>query len=114
MLTVYRMACSYVFYCSDGPQLFDLEADPGENENLLETRANDGVVQEAADNCHRRLLSICDPYAVNERAKEFQKRIKAAMGITAYTQDMGQWVPHPEALPNPDHNHSFYSERTNL
>lgn len=104
----------YVFYCSDGPQLFDLEADPGENENLLETRANDGVVQEAADNCHRRLLSICDPYAVNERAKEFQKRIKAAMGITAYTQDMGQWVPHPEALPNPDHNHSFYSERTNL
>lgn len=88
----------YVFYCGDKPQLFDLKKDPGEHENLLETSFDDPEVQRISDSCHRRLLSVCDPHAVNARAKEFQKRMKKEMGLEDYASEMGQWVPRPEAI----------------
>ncbi|MDR7810442.1 sulfatase-like hydrolase/transferase [Lacrimispora sp.] len=88
----------YVFYCGDKPQLFNLKKDPGEHENLLETSSDDPKVQRISDSCHRRLLSVCDPHAVNARAKEFQKRMKKEMGLEDYASEMGQWVPRPEAI----------------
>ncbi len=54
---------------------------------------------EIAQECHRRLLSVCNPYAVDRRAREFQGRTKEALGITEYSTDMGSCpVPHPEAV----------------
>lgn len=88
----------YVFYCGDKPQLFDLKKDPGEHENLLGTSFGDPEVQRISDSCHRRLLSVCDPHAVNARAKEFQKRMKKEMELEDYASEMGQWVPRPEAI----------------
>jgi len=88
----------YVFYCNDSPQMFDLEEDPGEHENILETRFNDPEIQRVLDSCHSRLLSVCDPHKVNARAKEFQERMKKEMGLEDYASEKGQWVPHPEAI----------------
>lgn len=90
----------YVYYCYDRPQLFDLSKDPGENHSLLASAPYDPEVMIAAEECHRRLLSVCNPYEVDARAKAFQQRTKEALGIHAYDTDMGNCpVPHPEALP---------------
>lgn len=89
----------YVFFCGGQPQLFDLCADPGEDDNLLESRPDDPQVKEAAADCRSRLYSVCDPYAANSRAKDYQTRIRDEMGLGDYTSEKGSWVPHPEALP---------------
>lgn len=89
----------YIYFCYDKPQLFDLSQDPGEDHSLLESDPYNPSVQIAAQECHKRLLSVCNPYEVDTRALEFQKRTKSALGITEYTTDMGSCpVPHPEAV----------------
>lgn len=89
----------YVYYCYQKPQLFDLSKDPGEDHSLLDTAPTDPYVQIAAEECHKRLLSVCNPYEVDLRARQFQKRTKEALGITEYNTDMGSCpVPHPEAV----------------
>lgn len=96
----------YVYFCYDKPQLFDLAADPFEDRSLLEYAPDDPTVRTAAQECHKRLLSVCDPYEVDQRAKEFQRRAKQALGITEYDTDMGNCpVPHPEALLSADKPH---------
>lgn len=51
-----------------------------------------------AEECHKRLLSICNPYEVDLRARTFQKKSKEALGIQEYDTDMANCpVPHPEA-----------------
>ena len=104
----------YVYYCSDSPQLFDLEHDPGENHNLLEISQDSQELYmdkkqniffpssaeagEIVRQCHERLLSVCDPHEADARAKEFQRRMKDHLGITEYRTDMMDCpVPHPEA-----------------
>ena len=65
----------------------------------LDTAPTDPYVQIAAEECHKRLLSVCNPYEVDLRARQFQKRTKEALGITEYNTDMGSCpVPHPEAV----------------
>lgn len=95
----------YVYYCYSRPQLFDLDADPGENHDLLEgglekNTDSDHVgkpeIMEIAEECHKRLLSICNPYEVDHRAKEFQRKTKLELGIVEYDKDMMNCpVPHP-------------------
>jgi len=88
----------YVYFCYDKPQLFDLSKDPAEDHSLLETAPCDPDVMIAAEECHKRLLSVCNPYAVDARAKEFQHRMKRELGITEYNTDMGTCpLPFPEA-----------------
>lgn len=89
----------YVYFCYEKPQLFDLNADPGEDHSLLEERPDDPEVRIAAEECHKRLLSVCNPYEVDLRARQFQQKMKKELGITAYDTDMGACpVPHPEAV----------------
>lgn len=89
----------YVYYCYGTPQLFDLAADPTEDHDLLAERPTDPAVRQMAEEGHRRLLSVCNPYEVDTRAKAFQQRTKQALGLTDYTTDMCYTVPHPEAMP---------------
>lgn len=88
----------YIYYCYDKPQLFDLAADPAENHDLYCCTPENSAIMEIAEECHKRLLSVCNPYEVDARAKEFQKRTKRELGIVEYDTDMGNCpVPHPEA-----------------
>ncbi|MBR4887930.1 MAG: sulfatase-like hydrolase/transferase [Clostridia bacterium] len=86
----------YVYYCYDMPQLFDLSADPAEDHDLLQACPDDPTVKNTVEECHKRLLSVCDPYEVDARAKEFQQRTKKALGLEEYTAAMHPVVPHPE------------------
>ena len=89
----------YVYYCYGTPQLFDLARDPGEDHCLLETAGEDPMVRITAEECHKRLLFVCNPYEADRRAREFQRRTKKELGITEYITDMGSCaLPHPEAI----------------
>ena len=89
----------YVYYCYDQPQLFDLSSDPGEDHDLIREQPRDPSVMLAAQECHKRLLSVCNPYEVDERAKQFQRKTKIMLGIAAYDTDMASCpVPHPEPV----------------
>jgi choline-sulfatase len=54
----------YVYYAGYRPELFDLEADPGETTDLATDPAYAPVLAE----CEARLRAICDPEAVNAQA----------------------------------------------
>lgn len=86
----------YVFFCDYPPQLFDLAADPREDRDLVPQSAHDEALKKVLAACHQRLISICDPFLVDARAKEFQARTKVALGITGYDSDFIDAVPHPE------------------
>lgn len=94
----------YIYYCYHGAQLFDLACDPLEDHSLLEpgkfTYGSGEPPEHAmviAEECHKRLLSVCNPYETDARARDFQKRVKHQLGITAYDTDMGNCpVPHPQ------------------
>lgn len=89
----------YVYFCYDKPQLFDLSADPEENHSLLEGVPISADAMMIAEECHKRLLSVCNPYEVDTRALTFQKKTKEQLGITEYNTDMGACpVPHPESI----------------
>lgn len=71
----------YVYY-ADGypPQLFDLVADPNEEHDL----ADDPRYADVRARCHQHLAAICDPEAVDRRAKaDQQRRIEAGGGVDA-------------------------------
>jgi len=61
----------YHYYVGFPPELFDLEADPEELADLAGDPAYAGV-REAM---HQELLAICDPHAVDRRAKQDQARL---------------------------------------
>jgi choline-sulfatase len=89
----------YIYYCYDKPQLFDLEQDPGENHSLIESDVRDNPYWEIAEECHKRLLSVCNPYEVDTRAKAFQEKMRQRMGVTNYDSDVSEWgLPHIEPL----------------
>jgi choline-sulfatase len=66
----------YVHYVAYPPQLYDLEADPEELKDLAAEPAHAKVLAE----CHERLYKICDPAAVDARAKQRQAELLQAAG----------------------------------
>ncbi len=88
----------YVFYTDADPQLFDLEADPAEDNDLFPASHGDEALQKVIEECRKRLFSVCDPYEVNQRSREFQARMKKRLGLPdSYTLERSVgYVPHPE------------------
>ena len=66
----------YVYYVAYPAQLFDLEEDPDEVNDLGADPDFRAVLAE----CHARLLRLCDPDDVERRAKERQAELLAASG----------------------------------
>jgi choline-sulfatase len=66
----------YVHYVKYPPQLFDLEADPEETRDL----AGDARHQATLADCRGRLYALCDPVAVDARARRRQAELLAANG----------------------------------
>jgi choline-sulfatase len=66
----------YVHYVAYRPQLFDLARDPGE----LVDVAGDPAYAPVLDRLRRRLHGICDPVAVDARAKRRQAELLARFG----------------------------------
>lgn len=66
----------YVHYVAYAPQLFDLESDPEELRDLAADPAYAGVLEE----CRARLYAICDPEAVDAKAKQRQAELLEAAG----------------------------------
>jgi choline-sulfatase len=66
----------YVHYAKFAPQLFDLERDPEEMQDL----AADPAHAAALEACRRKLYAICDPAEVDRRARARQAQLLAANG----------------------------------
>jgi choline-sulfatase len=66
----------YIHHVGYRPELFDLDADPGETTDLA---AMPGM-EEALAACEAKLRSVCDPDAVNARAFADQRALIAAHG----------------------------------
>ena len=66
----------YVHYVAYAPQLFDLEADSEELRDLAPDPAYAKVLEE----CRSRLYAICNPEAVDARAKQRQAELLEAAG----------------------------------
>jgi choline-sulfatase len=66
----------YVHYVAYPPQLFDLEADPEELVDLASDPNHRGVLAD----CRARLETICNPAAVDARAKRRQAELLALNG----------------------------------
>lgn len=84
----------YVYYCDHPPELFDLQADPGELVNL----ASDPAHLELANQWHSKLLGFCDPVDVNARALRRQKELIEYYGgdqAIRSGQPIGGYTPAP-------------------
>lgn len=84
----------YIHYVDFPPQLFDLENDPDELNDL----ADDPSYGEALQGCEEQLRAIIDPEAVDARAKEDQRRrIEAHGGLSAVLAEGEKipWTPAP-------------------
>jgi len=66
----------YVHYVKYPPQLYDLEKDPEEVRDLAADPAHAGALEA----CRRRLYALCDPAAVDRRAKARQAELLALNG----------------------------------
>jgi choline-sulfatase len=96
----------YVYFTGGvEPQLFDLQHDPEEMVNLAAKAESDASVREVLLECDKRLKTVCDPEATEERAKAFQAKIKRELGIHSFTEGdpasdgyvrKKYSVPHPE------------------
>lgn len=69
-------AWKYVYYCGLAPQLFNLETDPEELQDL----GTDEAYAAKREELHQALLDVCDPEAVDRQAKADQAAIIAAHG----------------------------------
>lgn len=80
MYLLRRGPYKYVYYVGYPPQLFDLAADPEEARDLASDPAHGNTVA----GFEQELRRICDPEAVDARAKaDQQRRIDAAGGTAA-------------------------------
>ena len=88
----------YVHYVDYPPQLFDLEADPEEADDLGESAGHRKVL--AA--CEARLRSVVDPEAANRQAFEDQARKIAQHGGEEAVMQRGHfpYTPAPDEAPS--------------
>lgn len=87
----------YVYYTEYPPQLFDLNEDPEENDDLWKYLSDRADIQKIEKTCRKFLYEICDPNKTDRRAREYQKRMRDGMGISEKSvPERGSWVPHPE------------------
>ncbi len=88
----------YVYFTNYEPQLFNLAEDPAENHDLVKEKGHVPQVDQLLEEGHSRLLSVCDPYNVSDRAKDFQARMKRRLGLDDdYTLERSWgFVPRPE------------------
>jgi choline-sulfatase len=83
----------YVHYVGYPPQLFDLDVDPEETRDL----GTDPAHADVRAACGRELRAICDPEAVDRRARADQRRrLEAAGGPAAVLAD-GVKIPYTPA-----------------
>ena len=66
----------YIYYVGFAPELFDLDADPEERQNLTQDEAHAGTVREF----ERYLRDIVDPEDADRRAKAAQKALVESRG----------------------------------
>ncbi len=87
----------YVHYHGYRPQLYDLEADPGETRDLACEASHEAVIAEGL----RRLRAICDPAEVTARAFADQERRVAELGGAEVVRRMGSYpyTPAPGEAP---------------
>jgi choline-sulfatase len=83
----------YVHYVGYPPQLFDLVADPEETRDL----AGEPGAREALAACEQELRAICDPEAVDGRARADQQRRLDAAGGAARVLAQGVKIPYTPA-----------------
>jgi choline-sulfatase len=83
----------YVHYVGFPPQLFDLVADPEETRDLAVDRAH----ADARAACEQELRTICDPEAVDRRARASQRRRLEAAGGAAAVLGAGVKIPYTPA-----------------
>ncbi len=88
----------YVYFCYNRAQLFDLNNDPYEDNSLIGDGYISPEVGEVVSECHKRLLSVCDPYEVDARAKRDQRAVKEDMQLTSYELRKGAYVPFPKPV----------------
>lgn len=91
----------YVYYAGYKPQLFDLNKDNREINDLAEQAKQSEEIQRVLVECERKLRTICNPEEVNERAKAFQSKMRNMLGITEYNEDeikKSRTAFHPEYL----------------
>jgi choline-sulfatase len=86
----------YVHYVGYPPQLFDLAADPEETRDVAAEREH----AEGLAACERELRAICDPAAVDRRARADQRRRLDAAGGDAAVLAGGVKIPYTPA-PDP-------------
>jgi choline-sulfatase len=87
----------YVHYEGYRPQLFDLEADPGETRDLAREAGHTETIAEGL----RRLRAICDPNEVTARAFVDQERRVEELGGAEVVRRMGSYpyTPAPGEAP---------------
>lgn len=76
----------YVYYSKTDEQLFDLEADPDEMDNLLSSSITEEISQILLG-CKIRLNYICDPDEVSDRALSEQAKRALDNNVTEYTRE---------------------------
>ena len=90
-----RKGCwKYVTYVGERPQLFDLERDPEEVDDLWDHPEHQSVLREL----DAELRSICDPLEVNARAfSDQQARIDAFGGLSGIEESLDiPFTPAPQ------------------
>ncbi len=87
----------YVHYEGYRPQLYDLEADPGETRDLAGEAGHEEAIAEGL----RRLRAICDPAEVTARAFADQERRVEDLGGVEVVRKMGSYpyTPAPGEVP---------------
>jgi choline-sulfatase len=87
----------YVHYQGYRPQLYDLEADPGETRDLAREAGHEGPLADGL----RRLRAICDPAEVTARAFADQERRIADLGGAEVVRQAGSYpyTPAPGEVP---------------
>jgi len=66
----------YVYYTKFSPELFDLDTDPEEVDDLAQRAGHEGLLAR----CHAALAGVCDPIAVDARARRRQLEVLARHG----------------------------------
>jgi choline-sulfatase len=87
----------YVQYQDYRPQLYDLDADPGETRDLAREGGHEAAIAEG----QRRLQAICNPAEVTARAFADQERRVAELGGAEVVRKMGSYpyTPAPGEAP---------------